>query len=119
MPIQPLKETKVTATLKSTFRAATLSLALAFGMTAGQAILKPATAQAGVLGGLKNAAKTIGGAAKKVGGAAVHAGKAVKGGISGAGGLVKRGAMKVGGVIAKTPPAKAVGKVGVAIGRKL
>jgi hypothetical protein len=108
---------------KQTLRSAVLAMALTLGasatLTLGHSLAAPTTAQAGVLGGLKNAAKTIGGAAKKVGGAAVHAGKAVKGGISGAGGLVKRGAMKVGGVIAKTPPAKAVGKVGVAIGRKL
>jgi hypothetical protein len=108
---------------KQTLRSAVLAMALTLGasatLTIGHSLAAPTVAEAGVLGGLKKAAKTIGGAAKKVGGAAVHAGKAVKGGISGAGGLVKRGAMKVGGVIAKTPPAKAVGKVGVAIGRKL
>ena len=108
---------------KHTFRSAVLAMALTLGasatLTIGHSLAAPTTAQAGVLGGLKNAASRIGGAAKKVGGGAVHAGKGIKGGVSGVGGLVKRGAMKVGGVIAKTPPAKAVGKVGVKIGRRI
>lgn len=109
--------------MKRTLQSAILTVALIFGMSAtmtvAHSLAAPTVAEAGVLGGLKKAAKTIGGAAKKVGGGVVHAAKAVKGGVSGVGGLAKRGAMKVGGVIAKTPPAKAVGKVGVAIGRKL
>jgi hypothetical protein len=55
----------MTATLKSAFFAATLSLALAFGMTTGQAIFYPDAAQAGIVGGLKKAASTVGGAVKK------------------------------------------------------
>ncbi len=108
---------------KHTLRSAVLAMALTLGasatLTIGHSLAAPTAAQAGVLGGLKNAAKAVGGAAKKVGGAAVHAGKGIKGGISGVGGKVKQGAMKVGGVIAKTPPAKAIGKVGVKIGRAL
>ena len=42
----------MTATLKSLFRAATLSLVLAFGMTTGQAIFKPDTSQAGIISGV-------------------------------------------------------------------
>lgn len=105
MPIQPLKETKVTATLKSTFRAATLSLALAFGMTAGQAILKPATAQAGIVGGLKKAASTVGGAVKKAAVTVGSAGKTIGVGI---GRNAKQGAE----VLARSPLGHAV-KAGI------
>ena len=77
---------------KQTLRSAVLAMALTLGasatLTIGHSLAAPTVAQAGVLGGLKNAAKSIGGAAKKVGGGVVHAAKAVKGGVSGAGGLV-------------------------------
>jgi hypothetical protein len=69
--------------LKSAFFAAMFSLAMAFGMTAGQAVFYPDTAQAGVLGKIKGAAKTVGGG-------------------------VKKAAVVVGKVAAKTPPVKAV-----------
>jgi hypothetical protein len=69
--------------LKSAFFAATFSFAIAFGVTTGQAVFYPDTAQAGVLG-------KIGGAAKRVGGG------------------VKKAAVVVGKVAAKTPPVKAV-----------
>jgi hypothetical protein len=65
----------MTRNLKTTLSAAMLSLALAFGMTAGQAILTPDIAQAGVVGGLKKAASTVGGAVKK---AAVTVGSGAK-----------------------------------------
>jgi hypothetical protein len=108
---------------KQTLRSAILAMALTLGasatLTIGHSLAAPTPAEAGVLSGLKTAAKKAGGAVKKVGGGVVHAAKAVKGGVSGVGGKIKQGAMKVGGVIAKTPPAKAVGKVGVAIGRRL
>lgn len=73
--------------LKSMLALAALSLALAFGMTAGHAILAPHAAQAGVLGKIKGAAKTVGGG-------------------------VKKAAVIVGKTAAKTPPVKAVISVG-------
>lgn len=104
------------ATLKSTIRAATLSLALAFGMTAGQAILKPAPAQAGVIGkiggGIKSAAKAVGGGVKK---AAVTVGSAGKKVGVGVGTNVAKGAVVVGKLAAKTPPVKGVINAGKAI----
>jgi hypothetical protein len=93
--------------LKSALRAAALSLALAFGMTAGQAIVQPVPAQAGVIGkiggavkgaakavggGVKKAAVTVGSAGKKVGVAVGTAGKRVGVGV---GGHVKRAAVAV------------------------
>jgi hypothetical protein len=89
--------------LKSAFFAATLSFALAFGMTTGQAVFYPDTAQAGVLGkiggaakavggGVKKAAVTVGSAGKKVGVAVGTAGKRVGVGV---GGHVKRAAVAV------------------------
>jgi len=106
----------MTATLKSAFFAATLSLVLAFGMTTGQAIFYPDTAQAGVLGKIKGAAKAVGGgvkkaavtvgsAGKKVGVAVGTAGKRVGVGV---GKNVARGAVVVGKAAAKTPPVKGV-----------
>lgn len=79
----------MTATLKSTLRAATLSLALAFGMTTGQAIFKPEVAQAGIVGGIKKAASTVGSGVKK---AAVTVGSGVKKVGVGIGRNVKQGA---------------------------
>jgi hypothetical protein len=106
----------VIATLKSTFYAATLSLALAFGMTAGQTIVYPDTAQAGIISGVKKAAKAVGGgvkkaavtvgsAGKKVGVAVGTAGKRVGVGV---GSNVKKAAVVVGKYAAKTPPVKGV-----------
>src|SRR5688572_9604614 len=95
----------MTANLKSTLRAATLSLALAFGMTAGHVVLTPDTAQAGVIGGIKKAASTVGGAVKK---AAVTVGGGAKKVAVGDGSGAKRVAVGVG---------SAGKKVGVAIGR--
>jgi hypothetical protein len=83
-------------TLKATFFAATLSLATAFGMTAGQTIIYPDTAQAGVVSSVKSAAKKVGGgiktAAKAVGSAAKTAGGAVKTTAKGVGAAAKAGA---------------------------
>jgi hypothetical protein len=87
--------------LKSMLRAASLSLAIAFGMTAGQAIVYPDTAQAGIVGGLKNAAKKVGSGVKK---AAITVGSGVKGATVAAGKLA-----------AKTPPVKGVISAGKAI----
>ena len=97
----------MTATLKSTLRAAALSLALAFGMTAGHAVLQPVPAEAGVIGkiggavkgaakavggGVKKAAVTVGSAGKKVGVAVGTAGKRIGVGV---GTTVARGAVAV------------------------
>ena len=102
----------MTATLKSMFRAATLSLVLAFGMTTGQAILKPDTAQAGIISGVKKAAKAVGGGVKK---AAVAVGTAGKRAGVGVGSNVKKAAVVVGKYAAKTPPVKGVINAGKAI----
>jgi hypothetical protein len=116
MPITTLKETKVTAILKSTLRAATLSLALAFGMTTGHAILKPATAQAGVLGGLKKAASTVGGAVKKAAVTVGSAGKKVAVTVGSAGKTIGvgigRNAKQGAEVLARSPLGHAV-KAGI------
>lgn len=99
----------MTATLKSAFLAATLSIALAFGMTTGQAIFLPDTAQAGVLGkiggAVKGAAKSVGSGVKK---AAVTVGAAGKRVGVGVGTNVAKGAVVVGKLAAKTPPVKGV-----------
>ena len=119
------------ANLKSTFRIAALSLALAFGMTAGQAIVQPVPAQAGVIGkiggavkgaakavggGVKKAAIGVGSASKKVGVAVGSAGKKVGVAVGSAGKKVgvavgtagKRVGVGVGTNVAKA--AKVVGK---------
>ena len=88
--------------LKSTLRAAALSLALAFGVTAGQAIVHPDTAQAGIVGGLKSAAKKVGSSVKKAAVTVGSAGKAVGVGV---GKTLKEGA----GALGRTPPIKQVG----------
>jgi hypothetical protein len=91
--------------LKSAFFAATLSVALAFGMTTGQAVFYPDTAQAGVLGKIKGAAKAVGGGVKK---AAVTVGSAGKKVGVGVGSGVNSAAIAAGKAAAKTPPVKAV-----------
>jgi hypothetical protein len=102
--------------LKSTLRVAALSLALAFGMTAGHSVLTPDTAQAGIVSGVKKAAKavgsgvkkaavTVGSAGKKVGVAVGTAGKRVGVGV---GGHVKRAAVAV----ARGPVGDGIKKVG-------
>lgn len=98
--------------LKSKLFAAALTLAAAFTMTAGQAIVVPDTAQAGVISSVKSAAKKVGGAAKKVGGAvkttAVGIGKAAKAGAA--------GAKQAGKFVAKyVPPVKGVVNAGKAV----
>lgn len=70
------------ATLKSTFLAVALTFATAAGLTAGQAVIYPDTAQAGIVSSVKNAAKKVGGAvkttAKGIGSAAKAGGAAGK-----------------------------------------
>jgi|SRR5262245_2981038 hypothetical protein len=55
------------ATLKSTMLAAALTLGTATVMTLGHSLVLPTVAEASVLGKIKGAAKTVGGAAKTVG----------------------------------------------------
>ncbi len=102
----------MTATLKSLFRAATLSLVLAFGVTTGQAIFTPDTAQAGIISGVKKAAKAVGGGVKKVAVGVGSAGKKVGVGV---GTNVAKAAKVVGKYAAKTPPVKGVINAGKAI----
>ena len=91
--------------LKSKLFAAALTLAAAFTMTAGQAIVVPDTAQAGVISSVKSAAKKVGGAVKTT---AVGIGKAAKAGAA--------FGKQAGGVIAKyVPPVKGVVNAGKAI----
>ena len=91
--------------LKSKLFAAALTLAAAFTMTAGQAIVVPDTAQAGVISSVKSAAKKVGGAVKTT---AKGIGAAAKAGAA--------GAKQAGGVIAKyVPPVKGVINAGKAI----
>jgi outer membrane lipoprotein SlyB len=92
-------------TLKSKLFAAALTFAAAFTMTAGQAIVVPDTAQAGVIGSIKGAAKKVGGAVKN---SAVGIGKAAKAGAA--------FGKQAGGVIAKyVPPVKGVVNAGKAV----
>jgi hypothetical protein len=91
--------------LKSKLFAAALTLAAALTMTAGQAIVVPDTAQAGVISSVKSAAKKVGGKIKTT---AVGIGKAAKAGAA--------GVRQVGGVVAKyVPPVKGVVNAGKAI----
>src|SRR5262245_66609541 len=100
---------------KHTLRSAVLAMALTFGVSAtltiGHSLVAPTAAQAGVIGGLKNAAKAVGGgvkkaavtvgsAGKRVGNAAVSGVTAIKGGISRVGGLEESGRMGRAGVLA-------------------
>lgn len=91
--------------LKAKFFAAALTLAAALTMTAGQAIIVPDTAQAGVISSVKSSAKKVGGAVKTT--------------AKGIGAAAKAGAAagkQVGGVIAKyVPPVKGVVNAGKAV----
>lgn len=96
---------KTNRNLKSTLRAAALTLALASGVTAGQAVLNPVPAQASVFGKIKGAAKAVGSGVKK---AAVTVGTAGKNAGVGVGSQVKRGAVAV----ARSPVGTGVKQVG-------
>ena len=70
---------------KHSLQSAILAVALMFGtstvMTVGHALAAPTAAQAGVLGKIKGAAKTVGKGAATVGKGAVRAGKGVGSGV--------------------------------------
>ena len=94
-----------TSKVKSKLFAAAFTLAAAMTMTAGQAIVVPATAHAGIISSVKSAAKKVGGTVKKT--------------AKGIGAAAKAGAAfgkQAGGVIAKyVPPVKGVVNAGKAV----
>jgi len=98
--------------LKSIFLAAALALTTAAGLTAGQTIIFPDTAQAGVISKVKGAAKSVGSAAKTVGKGVATVGKRAGVGVAR---NVKRGAVSVGRVAARTPVVKGVKNFGKSV----
>jgi hypothetical protein len=92
-------------TVKSRLFAAAMTLAAATAMTAGHALVAPASAEAGILSSVKSAAKKVGGSVKNT--------------AKGIGAAAKAGAAfgkQAGGVIAKyVPPVKGVVNAGKAV----
>ena len=104
------------STIKSKFFAVALTIATASAFTLMQTVVAPATAYAGVLGSIKNAAKSVGGAVKST---AVGIGSAAKAGASGAKQVVTGVGSKIAGgvvsvgmanakLISKTYPARKI-----------
>ena len=109
----------MTGHVRSIFFAAALTFATAAGITAGQAIIYPDTAQASVLGKVKGAAKKVGGAVKSTAkgiGSAAKAGAAAGKQVGvGVGSNVKRAAVRVGREAARTPVVKGVKNFGKSV----
>jgi hypothetical protein len=113
--------------LQSAILAFALMLGISTAMTVGHALVAPAAAQAGVLGKIKGAAKTVGGVAKSgvksttnaVGGLAkVGANAAVRAG-KGIGSDVKRTAVVTGKAVVKSPVGQGVGRIVRVVRKKI
>ena len=104
-------------TIKSRFFAVAVTMAAASMFTLAQPIVAPAPAQAGVLGSIKSAAKSVGGAVSHAAKATAGGTKAVASGVynkaQAAGGKIVGGVVKVGmanaKLISQTYPAKKIG----------